>query len=73
MARKLRVEYPGVVYHVLNRGDRRQDIFHDDRDQELFLDAPGEACRKARWLVRAYCCHMEWAKGSSRLDERRRN
>jgi hypothetical protein len=31
MARKLRVEYPGAVYHVMNRGDRREDIFRTDR------------------------------------------
>jgi hypothetical protein len=33
MARKLRVEYPGAIYHVMNRGDRREAIFKDDDDQ----------------------------------------
>lgn len=33
MPRKLRVEYPGAVYHVLSRGDRREDIFLDDGEQ----------------------------------------
>ena len=37
MARKLRVEYPGAVYHVMNRGDRREAIFRDDQDREVFL------------------------------------
>jgi hypothetical protein len=37
MARKLRVEYAGAVYHVMNRGDRREDIFRDDPDREVFL------------------------------------
>ncbi len=27
MPRKLRVEYPGAMYHVMSRGDRREDIF----------------------------------------------
>jgi hypothetical protein len=27
MARKLRIQYPGAVYHVMNRGDRREAIF----------------------------------------------
>jgi hypothetical protein len=27
MVRKLRMEYPGAIYHVMNRGDRREDIF----------------------------------------------
>ncbi len=30
MARKLRLEYPGAIYHVMNRGDRREAIFTDD-------------------------------------------
>ncbi len=29
MARKLRVQYPGAVYHVMNRGDRREPIFQE--------------------------------------------
>jgi hypothetical protein len=35
MARKLRVEYPGAVYHVLHRGDRREPIFRDEADRQL--------------------------------------
>ena len=38
MARKLRVQYPGAVYHVMNRGDRRELIYADDQDRLLFLD-----------------------------------
>jgi len=30
MARTLRIQYPGAIYHVMNRGDRREDIFEDD-------------------------------------------
>ena len=55
MARKLRVEYPGAVYHVLSRGDRREPIFHDDPDREQFLATLGEACQKAAWEVHAFC------------------
>ncbi len=33
MARKLRFEYPGAIYHVINRGDRREAIFQDDTDR----------------------------------------
>jgi len=55
MARQLRIEYPGAIYHVMNRGDRREDIFHDDKDRELFLATLGEACLKAHWQVQAYC------------------
>ena len=38
MARKLRVEYAGAIYHVMNRGDRRELIFIDDADRQRFLD-----------------------------------
>jgi REP element-mobilizing transposase RayT len=55
MARKLRVEYPGAIYHVMNRGDRREAIFHDDGDRELFLATLAEACGKADWQVHAFC------------------
>jgi putative transposase len=55
MARKLRLEFAGAVYHVLNRGDRREDIFADDRDRERFLTTLGEACVKTGWQVHAYC------------------
>ncbi len=47
MARKLRVEYPGAIYHVMNRGDPREPIFRDDEDRERFLETTGEACLKA--------------------------
>ncbi len=55
MARKLRVEYPGAIYHVMSRGDRREAIFHDDTDRELFLATLGESCQKAVWEVQAFC------------------
>ena len=55
MARKLRVQYPGAIYHVMNRGDRREPIFKDETDRERFLEALGEACAKTGWEVHAYC------------------
>ena len=47
MARKLRVDYPGAIYRVMNRGDRRKVIFRDDGDRQRFLDTLGEFCGKA--------------------------
>ncbi len=55
MARKLRVEYAGAIYHVMNRGDRREPIFEDDKDRESFLATLGEACGKTGWQVHALC------------------
>ena len=55
MARKLRVQYPGAIYHVMSRGDRREAIFQDDTDRELFLQTLEEACGKTDWQVHAWC------------------
>ena len=55
MPRKLRVEYPGAIYHVMNRGDRREPIFRDDADRKLFLATLGECCGKTDWQVHAWC------------------
>ncbi|MCL5096517.1 MAG: transposase [Candidatus Omnitrophica bacterium] len=54
MARKLRLEYPGAIYHVMNRGDRREPIFKDDADRQRFVETLGEACTKTGWQVHAY-------------------
>src|ERR1700683_2325691 len=56
MARKLRVEYPGAIYHGMNRGDHRENIFLDDEDRACFLSTRAEPCRKTEWGVLAYCC-----------------
>ncbi len=55
MPRKLRVEYEGAIYHVMNRGDRREPIFLCAEDRELFLQTVDEACQKTGWQVHAYC------------------
>src|SRR5437870_10235455 len=55
MPRQLRVEYPGAIYHAMDRGDRREDIFLDDVDRQDFLKTLAEACQKTGWQVHAYC------------------
>jgi putative transposase len=54
MARKVRVQFAGAVYHVLDRGDRREAIFEDDGDRATFLRTLGEVCRRTGWQVHAY-------------------
>lgn len=49
------MEYAGAIYHVMNRGDRREPIFHDDADRQRFVITLGEACAKTDWQVHAYC------------------
>jgi REP-associated tyrosine transposase len=55
MARKLRVQYEGAIYHVMSRGNRRGDVFLDQSDRELFLKTLGEACAKTDWQIHAWC------------------
>lgn len=55
MARPLRIEFPGALYHVTARGDRREDIFEDDEDRSLFLETLGDVTRRFNWLCHAYC------------------
>jgi hypothetical protein len=55
MPRTMRVEYPGAIHHVMDRGDRREDIFVDDVDRQDFLTTLGEACQKTDWQVHAFC------------------
>ena len=44
----------GAIYHVMNRGDRRERIFMDDADRQRFVETLGEACAKTGWQVHAY-------------------
>ncbi len=55
IARSLRVEYPGAVYHITSRGNARQDIFDDDPDRNLFLDTLAKVINRYNWLCHAYC------------------
>ncbi len=55
MARLLRVEYPGALYHVTIRGNNRRELFGDDTDRERFLDRLGEYREEYGIRVYAYC------------------
>ena len=54
MARALRIEYEGAVYHVMARGNHGQPIYADDGDRRVWLETLGEACEKTGWLIHAY-------------------
>ncbi|MSU63392.1 MAG: hypothetical protein EXS31_13520 [Pedosphaera sp.] len=55
MPRQLPIEYPGGVYHVMNRGDHREPIFCDDLDHRSFLATLDEACAMSDWHVDMFC------------------
>ena len=51
MPRKIRIQYPGAMYHFMSRGDRRENIFLDDVDRQDFLKTLAQACQKTAWQV----------------------
>jgi REP element-mobilizing transposase RayT len=55
MARPLRIEFPGAVYHVTSRGNAKQAIFIDDEDRGSFLDLLSIVVERFNWLCHAYC------------------
>jgi REP element-mobilizing transposase RayT len=55
MARPLRIEYDGALYHVTSRGNERKPIFKDDGDRELFLTTLRQVSERFHWLCHAYC------------------
>lgn len=55
MSRPLRIEFPGAVYHVTSRGNRRESIFEDDADRVELLAALAQAMQRFDAQVLAYC------------------
>ena len=55
MARPLRIEYEGAVYHVTSRGNERKPIFKEDTDRSLFLDILHKVNKRYNLLCHAYC------------------
>jgi REP element-mobilizing transposase RayT len=55
MARPLRIEYDGALYHVTSRGNEQRPIFKDDTDRKLFLSTLAHVNQRFHWLCHAYC------------------
>lgn len=55
MARPLRIEYDGALYHITGRGNERKAIYRDDTDRVLFLNTLGRITDRFHWLCHAYC------------------
>ena len=50
MPRKIRIEYPGAIYHVMSHGDRWEDIYHHNVDRQDFLKTLAEACQNTGFV-----------------------
>lgn len=55
MARPLRIEYPGALYHVTSRGNGRKNIFRNDSDRNNFFRIFSSTIKRYNWLCHAYC------------------
>jgi putative transposase len=55
MARPLRLEYPGALYHVTSRGNGRSKIFRSSKDRTTFLTILAAVLQKYNWQLHAYC------------------
>lgn len=55
MARPLRIEYSGAIYHITSRGNEKKPIFKDDKDRLIFLNILKDVNKRYNWLCHAYC------------------
>jgi len=55
MARPLRIEYPGAVYHITSRGNEKKSIFKDDQERYTFFDILETVNKRYHWMCHAYC------------------
>ena len=62
MARPLRIEFAGALYHVTSRGARREPIFEDDEDRVKFLGVLAEVVNRLNWLCHAWCLMNAYAE-----------
>ncbi|MDO8369425.1 MAG: transposase [Candidatus Nitrotoga sp.] len=55
MSRPIRIEFSNALYHVTARGDRREDIFEDDEDRQMFLSTLAQVITQFNWICHAWC------------------
>ena len=55
MARPLRIQYPGAVYHITSRGNEKKAVYKDDQDRDAFLRTLQQVNKRYHWICHAYC------------------
>ena len=55
MARRPRIEFAGAIYHVLNRGNYRADLFESAGAAQAFVECLFQTCERMGWRLHAYC------------------
>jgi len=53
MARPLRIEYPGAVYHITSQGNEKKPVYRDDQDRENFLSTLDKVNKRYNWFCHA--------------------
>ena len=64
MARRLRLQYPGARYHVINRGNLQHDVFATAGAKHAFIVALGEAAVHFGWRAKCLRDAENSAKGA---------
>jgi putative transposase len=55
MTRPLRIQFPGALYHVTSRGNRRNPIYRDDADRRAWLEVLGKVCKRHHFIIHSFC------------------
>jgi len=55
MARPLRIEFSGALYHITSRGNARENIYRDNSDRDSFLELLYKTNMRHNWICHAYC------------------
>lgn len=55
MARQLRIEFAGALYHITSRGNAQENIYRNDQDRKNFLSRLNITCNRYDWYCHAYC------------------
>ena len=54
MARRMRIQFEGAIYHVINRGNYRRDVFETPATAKAFELTLDQTCERYRWRLHAY-------------------
>jgi putative transposase len=55
MARPLRLEFAGALYHITSGGDRREAIYRDIEDRQQWMEILSQICERFNWMIHGYC------------------